>query len=741
MNIEKRPNFAFDPLSGPVASPTAAQAAAPIVLHYLQLARRHARLIFAILAFALATGLILTLLTTPIYTAQARIEISREQDKVTNLQSVESDAAGKSLEFYATQYSLLNARSLAERVARRLQLTANPAFLKAYNLADGAGPLALQGDVGTSVAEAQRQREPEVIAALLKNVAIKPVRGSSLVDVAFASPSPALAAQIANIWVDEFMQQSMDRRFASTAGARSFLEPRLQEMRRRLDKSERDLVNYATRNQIVSLKDVRSDDGQTRTTQTLVSSDLEALNRELIIATAARLQAESALNAAQSAGNSDGALQSALITELRQRRATQAAQYAQLSERFDPEYPEARALARQISTLDAGIVGEKRRVLSGFSVAFEAARGREDALGSRVATLLKRYDQQSRAAIQSNIYQREVDTNRQLHDALLQRYKEIGVAGVGTNKISVVDPATLPVAPSSPNLLLNLAIAVLGGIVLAGGAVFVLENLDEGVRSPQQISESLGIALLGAPPLVESDDPFAQLQDPKSALGESYLTVRTNLGFTTDHGAPRSFCVTSSTSAEGKTTTSLALALMLARAGRSVILVDVDLRKPSLAKQLGLANQRGVSNYLAGESDWSGLVLKTEFADVALLPAGPLPPSAPDLLSSDRLDRLVRELTQQYDHVVLDAPPLLGLSDALLIARVVEGVVFTIRADEAPLRAVRAAVTRLQESRAHIFGAVLTMYKAPHSRYDYGYGYSYSYGRDAGDGKLKGARR
>lgn len=703
--------------------------ATPIVLHLVELAKRHLLLIAAIIVTALIAALLLTLLATPQFSASTRIEIAREQANITNVEGLQSDNLTGALEFYNTQHALLEAQSLAERVTRRLRLTQNDAFLEAYDL-NKTGLLA--GEAATRPSRTElRQREQAIAGILRDGININPLRNSALVDVEFTSPSPELSMQIANAWVQEFIRQSIDRRFGSSADARAFLETRLEGLRQRLEQSERDLQNYAERQNIVRLGEVRSEDGRTQTTQTLVSADLEALNTQLAEATATRMEAEGRRDAARSRTANDASIANPALNTLRQRRAELSSQYAQLMQRFEPEYPEAQGVQRQIANIDASIAAEERRVLTAIDVTYDAAARREAALRARVDQLLGRLGGENRAQIQYNIFQREVDTNRQLYDTLLQRYREIGVAGVGANNISVIDEARLPAQPSSPNLLLNLLLATIIGIALAAAAVFAIENLDEAIRRPKQVTENLGLPLLGAIPVQADEDPIALVRDPKSTVSEAYMSVRTSLGFSTDHGAPRSISVTSTSPSEGKSTTSFAIGAMLARTGKRVVLVDVDLRRPAMAKVLGISRKIGVSNYLSGADDWRSMVQETDLANLAFLPSGPIPPSAPELLSSDRLRLLVEELTAVYDHVIIDGPPMLALSDAQLIARAVEGVVFVVESGRTPIRAIEATIKRLRDSGTRVFGVILTKYRAQASTYGYGYKYAYQY--DYGD--------
>lgn len=696
---------------------------APILLEYWNAFKRHAWLAAGIIAAVTIVGLVVTLLMTPQYTATSRIEIAREQANVTNVEGLQRENNSPDLEFYQTQWSLLSARSLAERVERRLRLARNDDFFDAHATApEGEGLLTTVS--GPVSAADIRLRQAQAIELLLDHVGIAPLRGSALVDVSYTSASPEISRQISNAWVTEFVQQSMDRRLASTADARIFLEAQLQGLRTRLERSERDLVNYAARQGIVRLAETQSEDGRTRTTQTLASSDLEQLNRMLVQATAERSAAESQLRGARVAGSTQLALGNQSLNLIRQRRAEANAEYQELLVRFEPEYPQARAAQEKIAALDRAISAEEARVRTAYTNEYQAARDRELALRQRVDGLLARFDAENRSSIQYNIYQREVDTNRQLYDGLLQRYKEIGVAGVGTNNIAIVDGAFSPEDPSSPRIVLNLALSIFLGFAIAAAVVVVLENVDESIREPHQIADRLNVPLLGAVPAVE-EDAMEAIDDPKSILSEAYMTVRTNLSFSTDHGVPKTFALTSTSPSEGKSTSAYSLARVLGRTSGSVVLVDVDMRRPVVASRLGLDNSRGVSNFLAGDDNWQALIQTIGDSNVSFISAGPMPPSASELLTGDRLVKLVDILASRFSHVILDSPPMLGLSDAALIASAVEGVIYVVEADRTAVRASQAALSRLRESRGHILGGLLTKYQAKQSGYGYGYGYGY----------------
>lgn len=697
----------------------------PVLIQYWQAAVRWRYVIMAIVAAALATGMLVTLLTSPLYTARSQVEISREQKNVTSVQGLEDTGGARDTEFYATQYALLKAESLAERLANKLKLADDDTFFTTH----GTTPPKKGNASGQDERALRQQRERLAIQLLLQNVDISPIRNSRLVDIRYTSRSPAMSARIANAWPLEFIGATIDRQLASTADARRFLEERLATLRARLEQSERETVTYASDRGIVTLGTTRDAAGRTMEPRTLVASDLEALNSALATARADRIAAESRATTKGSDSSAE-ALANNTIQNLRTKRAEAAAEYARLMVQFEPGYPAARALKEQIAALDAAIARETGRVASSRNIDYDEARKRETELASQVEQLKSRLDKQQRDTIQYNIYQREADTNRQLYDALLQRYKEIGVAGsVGATNIAVVDVAKVPQTPSAPSLPKNLAIALLLGLALAGAVVFALEQIDERIRNPGDVERLLRVPVLGNVPLA-SGEPVTDLRDPKSELSEAYFSIRTALALTTTHGLPRSLAVTSTQKGEGKSLTSLAIASIIGKSGKRVLLVDADMRSPSVHKLAGASNLQGFSNLLAGDDHIEALVLATDMPGLSILPAGPNPPSAAELLASERLGDLIARMQSQYDYVIVDAPPVLGLADAPLIGHAVEGCLFVIEAKGAAVRAIRNALQRLAMGKDHLFGAVVTKVDLSRHGYGYGYSYAYSYGKD-----------
>lgn len=700
-----------------------------LIRQYLQIARRRKWVIIGVTAAFILLGLVVTLLMTPQYTATTTVEISREGDKVTQYEGVQRETAIYDQEFYQTQYGLLESRALAERVASELRLVDDPAFFDLFGFSREDPAFALTNGRFPASGRPDRQRAAGEI--LLSHLDVSPQRMSRLVDISFTSPSADFSAKIANAWSDRFISSNLERKIQATSYGRDQLQKQLAEYKDRLDESQRQLVAYASNQEIINLPAESGSTGTRTQERSIVADDLAALNAELARATADRIQAQAQFSQAGATGSTAEALANPALNNLRQRRAELSAQYEDLMVRFEPGYPAARAIQSQIDQLDRAISSEERRVSGSIQAAYRAAAQRERALAERVAQLKSDYLDLRKRSIQYNIFQQEVDTNRELYDGLLQRFKEIGIAGgVGVNNVSIVDPADIPQNPSSPNLVLNLFLAVIAGLGAGVALALILEQMDETIADPAELQRRLDLALLGTIPKSEMDAPSADLLDRKSEIFDAYLSAQTTLRLTTSQGVPRSFSVTSTRPAEGKSTSAFALAATLQRTGKKVILVDGDMRSPSVHHLAGLSHEYGLSNYLSGEDDIAKMIFEVPAFDFAAMSAGPIPPNAAELLSGPRLSALIETLLESFDHVIIDSPPVLGLADAPLIGSRTEGVVYVVESHGIRYNLVRTALARLTSTNTRILGAMLTKFDSRKAYGDaYGYEYGYSYGR------------
>ncbi len=677
--------------------------------------------ILVTLLVALALGAAVTLLTRPLYTAQTTLQIDREAEKVvTREEATPQDNLGE--EFYQTQYGLLRSRALAERVAQTLGLLNNDDFIARMK----------DQSVKTAAGTAARGhgRANTTIAILRAHEGVSPERGSRLVTIDFSSPDPRLSARIANAYADNFIEAAMDRRYEASSYARDFLEKRLAQVKTKLEESERALVDYAARQHIVEVSG-SSDADKPGVGQSLPAANLQAYNAALSQARTDRIKAEQRWDQARASSGVGltEILQNPAIQQLSQDRAKLASEYQDKLSIFKPDYPEMKQLAARLAELNRQIDSQAGAIKQSIRGQYAAALSAEQALESQVNTQQGAVLDLRGRSIRYTILQREVDTNRTLYDGLLQRYKEVGVAGgVAANNISIIDRAVPPTAPSEPRPISNMLLA---GVVGLGLGVFLAlgrDAMDQAVRSPHDVEADLELPLLGTVPALKKDvAPAEALADSRSPLAEAYQSLRSALQFSTKNGFPKTLLVTSPWPGGGKSTTAAALAQYVARLGFRVLLIDADLRNPSLHRVLDAQTHVGLTNLLTGSVDLREAAQVTAFPNLVLVTSGPLPPNPAELLAGDRLTSLVEEATALFDMVIFDGPPIMALADAPMIGTVVEGALLVVEANRTTRPQVRTAIRRLGMAGAHVLGVVLTRYRASRGEEEYGYGYGYDY--------------
>jgi succinoglycan biosynthesis transport protein ExoP len=670
-------------------------------------------LILGAVAVGLAGAIVITFLTTPLYRADVMLEINPP-----TVQAVDDTKFAKQgvseRDYLATVVGLLQSRSLAERVAQDLNLASNASFV----------PPQYDRDTRIKIATGR----------LMGGFAAKPVEGSRLVRMTYVSPSPTLAAQVANSFADNFINSALERRYDASSFARHFLEKQIAKVKDELENSERQLVQYAQAQNIIN---TGGDAGRGSDAGSLQGQSLVALAAALNQAQERRIVAEQAyLNAMRAGGNTSET--NASTAGLRQQRAQLESDYQSKLATFKPDYPDMVRLKGTIDALDQEIRKETGTVTSGQSntllMQFRAAAATERQLQGEVNRMKTQVLDLRARSIQYNILNREVDTARAQYESLLSRYKDVSVAGnLGASAVSVVDRAEVPGGAFKPNMMMNLLIGLGLGLLGGLGAALALEFLNDTVKTPEDVREKLHLPSLGVIPMKKGADALSEeLKDQSSAISEAYFSLRTSLQFTTDSGAPKSLLITSTRAAEGKSSTTLALAQNFARLGNRILLIDGDLRKPAFVT--GLEPNEGLSKLLTNHDALEAHVLNTQFENLALLPCGPLPPNPAELLASPRLKAVLADALSKYDMVIVDGPPVLGLADAPLLAGSCRATLLVVESGKTRTKAALDAITRLKASGGNIVGAALTKFRARSHGYGYGYGYGYEPYRYGGVG-------
>lgn len=672
-------------------------------------------LVLGAIGVGLALAMLATLLTKPVYRAYVTLEANPPAVAVSDEQSRQQDMqASNTFDFVATQVGLLGSRAVAERTAQELNLANNP-------------------DVVGQGAEAS-QRLNAATSIVQGGLKVTAPETGQLIKFSYDSTSPQLAALVANGIADSFINTSLQRRYEASAYARNFLERQINKTRSDLEKSERAVVAYAQQQGIITTgsggvgpdgKPISGSD-----TNSLQGESLVQLNQALGAATARRVAAEGAYREALATGPTSEENNSVL--PLRQELAKLQADYQQKREFMKPEHPEMLSLQSQIDELKRQIAAQSSQAssgrINGLLADYKAALSAEESLRSKVAGLKGDVLNLRGRSIQYTILQREVDTNRSLYDALLQRYKQIGVAGgVGMAPVSIVDRAQVPGLPFKPKLFLNLLLGFGLGLVAGIAGAVGLEFINDTIKSREDVRKKLAMSCLGTVPRTSAKDSFVDdLKNPTSIISEAYSAIVAALRFSTEEGTPKVLLVTSTRSSEGKSSSALAIAQNFARRGRRVLLIDSDLRKPAFKT----ANDRiGLSKLLTTEDRVEDHIVETQHQNLWLLPSGPLPPNPADLLSTGRIRKIISEARESFELVVLDGPPTLGLADAPLLAAAAGSAMFVIESGKTRTRSAIEALNRLEATGTRIVGAALTKSEESSVGYGrYGYGYGYGYG-------------
>jgi capsular exopolysaccharide synthesis family protein len=698
------------------------------LLAYWQVLLKRRWLILGITASVLAAALLVTLLTPPVYRATATLQIDREAMQIVLVEGVNSTEGAASGDFYQTQYELLKSRALAERVADSQHLAGSP-LLQAVaghswlsRVLESLRPRASSKPAAD--AGGQDRAGLEAASRLLQaHLVVEPVNNSRLVKVSFDSGNPRLSASIANAFVQGFIAQQLDHRTGASSYAKKYLEDRLGQTKAKLEQSERALVAFAQKEKIVSTGDGPS----------LVAQNLSALNAQLAAAQGERIKAEARWHGVSSSGAAGlpaDLLVDSPVRDLQARKAELQRTYQDKLQVFKPDYPDMKQLQGQIDAVNKQIAGEMGSLRASVRAEYDAALTQESLLTKQLDSLRNQTLDVDSRSIEYNILKREADTNRQLYDALLQRYKEIGVAAdPGSNNVSMVDRALPPGGRYKPNLRLNLLIGLLLGAALGVLAALGLEFIDQTLKTPQDIEQKLRISVLGIiPKLKKTEVPADMLRDLRSPFSEAYRSVRTALQFSTDSGVPKVLLVTSASAAEGKSTTAWSLARNFAQLGKRVLLIDGDLRNPSLHRLAEVRSEIGLSNLLAGAANINEAIQDTDDPRLKIVLAGPLPPNPAELLAGSKLISLLTVAAESFDQVIIDGPPVLGIADAPILANATAGTLLVVEAGKTRIQTAQMAVKRLTLARARIIGAVLSKYAQSHG-YGYGYGYgAYTYG-------------
>jgi polysaccharide biosynthesis transport protein len=696
---------------------------------YLRILLKRKWLILSIVAASLVIGTLTTLMKTPLYTSVVRLQIDPATAKIVQAGDVTSvgDPSG---DFMRTEIELLNGATIAQRVASGLKLGDDQDFFQPRELSITGALMKLIGLGGSGQQKStESNRQAAAAGIVLANRVIRPVMGSRLVNIDYSDPNPQRSQKVATAYAEAFIASNLDKRLQANSYAKVFLEEQIKSLKLHLEKSQKAMLDFAQKEEIVDTNNKTS----------VAESNLAAASGALDTLVAERIKNETLWKQLDQATgiNLPQLLLNPTIELLRTKRKGLETDYQEKLQTYKPSYPAMMQISSQIAEIDRQLASEFQTLKESYKAANESSIKQENEMRQRVEALKADVLDLQRRSIQYNILKREADTDQTLYDGLLQRYKEVDIAGgVGANNVYIVDNATLPGAPSSPNLNRALIAATVFGLALALALVLILEHLDDTVRSPEDAERISGLVTLGIIPKISADSAATEMENPRSHTSEAFRSLCTALQFATGSGLPKTLLISSAAPGEGKSMTALMIARHFAKVGLKVLLIDADMRRPTLHLKLGLDNSAGLSNYLTGACEPPEVLLRTDVADLAFMPSGPIPPNAAELLGTARLLSLLSGGSEVFDLIVIDSPPVMGLADAPILSNAVAATMFIVGAGQARTRLIRAAVKRLHMSRAALIGAVINRFDVRHSYgYGYGSGYGADYGHDSGDAR------
>ena len=680
-----------------------------------------------------------TLRMTPVYDATGRIAVNRENSLNLGFKDSDQGNIGADYEEYnvalETQVRILQSDAIAFQVIKNLKLNNNPAFAGAVAKPRAEPPLnSLQVDAPF---------ESSLLDRFRSGLKLSVVPRTRIVEIHYSHPDPRLAAQLVNALINTYIEENFKTKFESTMQTSDWLSQQLSDLALKVETSQEKLVRYQKEHDILGIDEK----------QNIVTSKLNELNKELTDAEGDRIQKESAYQLA-SAGNPEVFAKAELggrINQLRTQESDLRMKYAEATTQFGSSYPKVMELGNQLKQVEASIQAEDERIASRMQNEYLSALQREKLLGTALDVQKQEANHLNESAIEYNLLKRDAESNRVLYEGLLQKLKEAGIsAGLKSSNIRVVDLARVPTSPSAPNIprniVLGLALGLFGGIGLA----FVLESLDNTVRTPEEAQIISALPSLGIIPLstkliakngrnghprlsLSSRSPetagslaLITFARPKSELAESYRALRTSILLSSLGSPPKVIMVTSALPQEGKTTTSINSAIVLAQRGGRVLLVDADLRRPGIHKALGLRNALGLSTVMTGGEGSEDAIVSTEIPNLFVLPAGPPPPQPAELLGSILMKDYLTRLRGAFDHIVIDTPPALSVTDAVLLSVEADAVLVVVRSGQTTKAALRRVRDLLSHVNARITGVVVNAFDL-HSGSSYYYQYDSKY--------------
>jgi polysaccharide biosynthesis transport protein len=714
----------------------------PDLKAFMNILKRRRLVVFGCAASLTLLALIIVLNLTPVYTAEAVVMLNTRKSQVVDLQAVlsglQSDEAA-----IRTEVEVVKSRALAQRVVDELDLTSNqllnprlapPTFWQQINpitkirsAIQQLHPSGKAVDAQESVPDQQREDNDAVVSRVMSTLDIFNDGRSYVLKVRFQAADPRLAAKIANAFANDYLQSQLDAKYEATQRAIDWLNTHLTDLHKKVEKSDRAVQQYMAEHGLVGSRD-----------QTVITQQLSELNSQLTLATADLTQKESNVRQAQAlvrSGQAESvapAITSPLIQSLKAQDSALLQKQAELSTRYDRGHPKMVDILAQRKQVETKIQDEVTNIIRGMDNDVGAARARAAALTTAIQNLQKEANTQDTAGVGLRDLKREADTDRNLYENLLNRFKETSTqADIQQPDARLVSSAAIPVLPTFPRVGVLTGIAFMLSLITGIVVAFLLEYFDHGFRSAANIEQTLGIPFLGYVPRLSSGTAAHRhiIEEPLSTYAEALRSVRTALRFSKVGNPPKIIMVTSAIPAEGKTIFAASLAQSVERSGGRSILVDCDLRHPTIGKLFDVKKGPGLVSYFEGRSNLADLIHNDANSRLDYITADERTTDPQELLDSQHMRDVLAKLRSAYDCVILDAPPVLAVSDAVVLSHLADATVFIVRWEKTPRHVAMSGLKLLHSQGANLAGVVLSCVDTRrHAKYDYGDA-AYYYGR------------
>ena len=725
------------------------------VRHYLRVVHKRRWTIIATFVIVLLTVAINVFTEEPLYQANARMIIEKSNPNIVSIQEVMAIDTWDP-DYKETQYKIIESRSVARRVIKKLNLDESEEF----NPTPKTGVIvslkssirgmlsslkkAVKGLIKTEPKVAQKpglmSDEEELlpdsglVSAFIGRISVSPVRDSRLVDIGFTARDPEVAVRTVNALAQAYIDHNMELRLGTIQDAMAWMNERIEEERLKVEASERKLQEYREQEGIVT-----EFSGEV---ETVTAQKLAQLNSQVVQAESSRVEAETRYKQALQLRDNPLILDSipevlsnSLIQSIKKSEVELYNRISELSGKYGKEHPKMKAAYSELGSLQKRKTSEINRIIDSLRNEFEVAQAREASLKAALERQKQESLELNKKAIEYSVLKREAEGARELYDLLIRRFKETSVTEeIDAGNIRIIDRAEYAYQVS-PNTRRDMRLAAVIGLMLGLGLAFFIEYLDNTIKSPEEVEPYFKVPLLGVvlghqvkgrrEEDMNKKDELVTLKDPKSAVSESYRGIRTRILFSSTLSQPKSILIVSAMEGEGKTISAANLAVIMARTGSRVLLLDCDMRKPRMNSIFGIEREKGVSNILVGDCSISDAVHKTDIENLNLIPCGQIPPNPSELLGSKAMREMLATLGRSYERIVIDSPPITAVTDAVVLSKAVDGVVVVLQANKTERVLAKSAIEQMQAVNAHIFGIILNRLDERMTKYYHLYSYFY----------------